>query len=596
MDEKVLHTILDEYQKKIDSDREKALEEALKIEASARQNGSEPLLAKSLLLSGRIYYRSTMYDKSLEKILEALPLCTSLGLINEEADCRNLIAICQYKYGDYAESLKNAFESLKITRKTKNRVLESTCCNTIGNCYLHLQEFDNALDYLNLALKIKDELLDEKGRAMILINLGNVYFEKREFEHCEKYYIEGLELKKKMEDWQGILICYNNLGNVAADFHKDVEKALDYYDKSHAISIAHNFDYYTAELYYLKASLYYNFDRNHEALECLNKCSEIALEKNYTHIVPNMTDMYAMVYYKIGDFQKACEYYRKSYTLVSETFKESSNSKIEYLNVMHRVELVQQEAEFHRSVNEELKTMNEKLIDLNNEKNEFLGMAAHDLKNPLSAISLSVAALRKLKDKYSPEQVDRKLEQIELTSMRMQDIIKNFLDINAIESGRINLNKKEIDILEILEKIVRDNQVLTERKGIKITSDCAFDKLVILGDYMGLHEIFENLFSNSVKYSPLQSEVTVRCEKDITKQFAIISFIDEGVGIKEEEMSKLFKKFSKLSTKPTAGENSTGLGLSIVKKLIDSMDGEVWCESVYGQGSNFRVKFKLVSD
>lgn len=596
MDEKVLHTILDEYQKKIDSDREKALEEALKIEASARQNGSEPLLAKSLLLSGRIYYRSTMYDKSLEKILEALPLCTSLGLINEEADCRNLIAICQYKYGDYAESLKNAFESLKITRKTKNRVLESTCCNTIGNCYLHLQEFDNALDYLNLALKIKDELLDEKGRAMILINLGNVYFEKREFEHCEKYYIEGLELKKKMEDWQGILICYNNLGNVAADFHKDVEKALDYYDKSHAISIEHNFDYYTAELYYLKASLYYNFDRNHEALECLNKCSEIALEKNYTHIVPNMTDMYAMVYYKIGDFQKACEYYRKSYTLVSETFKESSNSKIEYLNVMHRVELVQQEAEFHRSVNEELKTMNEKLIDLNNEKNEFLGMAAHDLKNPLSAISLSVAALRKLKDKYSPEQVDRKLEQIELTSMRMQDIIKNFLDINAIESGRINLNKKEIDILEILEKIVRDNQVLTERKGIKINTECEFDKLVILGDYMGLHEIFENLFSNSVKYSPLQSEVTVRCEKDITKQFVIISFIDEGVGIKEEEMTKLFKKFSKLSSKPTAGENSTGLGLSIVKKLIESMDGEVWCESVYGQGSNFRVKFKLASN
>lgn len=594
MDEKVLNTVLEEYQKLVDTDREKALEEALRIEGIAREKKNEPLLAKSLLLSGRIYYRNTMYDKSLEKTLAALPICSSLGLVNEEADCRNLIAICQYKYGDYAESLKNAFESLKLTRKTKNRILESTCCNTIGNCYLHLKEFDNALDYLNIALKIKDELFDEKGRGMILINLGNVYFEKNEFLECEKYYNEGLEIKKKTEDLQGILICYNNLGNVAAYHYKDLNKALEYYEKSHALSMENGFDYYTAELYYLKASLYYHFEMYNEAIENLDKCSEISLANNYTHIIPNMTDMYGMVYYNIGDFKKACEYYRKSYTLVSETFKDSSNSKIEYLNVLHKVELVQQEAEFHRSVNEELKTVNEKLVDLNNEKNEFLGMAAHDLKNPLSAISLSVSALRKLKDKYSAEQIDRKLEQIELTSTRMQDIIKNFLDINAIESGRINLSAKEINVLEILEKVINDNNVLTERKGIKINTLCEFDKLIIMGDYMGLNEVFENLFSNSVKYSPLRSEVTVKCEKDLLKEHVIISFIDEGMGIKEEEMPKLFKKFSKLSTKPTAGENSTGLGLSIVKKLIESMGGEVWCESVYGKGSSFKTRFKLV--
>ncbi|MBS1513997.1 MAG: tetratricopeptide repeat-containing sensor histidine kinase [Bacteroidetes bacterium] len=593
MDENVLHTVLEEYQKLIDSDREKALEEALRIEAIAREKKSETLLAKALLLSGRIYYRGTLYEKSLEKNLEALPIFIALGLQSEEADCRNLIAVCQYKYGDFAESLKNAFESLKITRKTKNRLLESTCCNTIGNSYLHLQEFDNALDYLNLALKIKDELLDEKGRAMILINLGNVYFEKREYEHCEKYYSEALEIKQKMQDWQGILICYNNLGNLAADYHKNLQKALEYYDKSHALSIEHNFDYYTAELYYLKASLYYNFEMPEKALESLDKCSELSLENNYTHIIPNMTDLYGMVYYKIGDFQKACEYYRKSYTLVSETFKDSSNSKIEYLNVMHRVELIQQEAEFQRSINEELKTANEKLVELNNEKNEFLGIAAHDLKNPLSAISLSVAALRKLKDKYSPEQVDRKLEQIELTSMRMQDIIKNFLDINAIESGRINLNRKKINVLDILDKIISDNHVLTERKGIKLNMISDLQDVYIMGDYAGLMEVFENLFSNAIKYSPLKSEVTIKCEINEPKENVIVSFIDEGMGIKQEEMSKLFKKFSKLSTKPTAGENSTGLGLSIVKKLIESMDGEVWCESVYGEGSNFRVKFKL---
>lgn len=596
MDENVLHTVLEEYQKLIDTDRDKALEEALKIEGIAREKKSEPLLAKSLLLSGRIYYRSTVYDKSLEKTLEALPLCSSMGMQNEEADCRNLIAVCQYKYGDYAESLKNAFESLKLTRKTKNKILESTCCNTIGNCYLHLQEFDNALEYLNLALKIKDELFDEKGRSMILINLGNVYFGKEEYQLAEKYYNEGLEIKKKLQDFQGVLICYNNLGNVAADYYKDVDKALEYYNESLKISKDHEYDYYTAEIYFLLGSTSYNFKNYDKAIEYLNACGEIAFKNNYKQIISNMNDVLALLYYDTKDFEKAYEHYSKKYQLFLETYHESSKSKIEYLNVLHKVELVQQEAEFHRTVNEELKTMNEKLVELNNEKNEFLGMAAHDLKNPLSAISLSVSALRKLKDKYSPEQIDRKLEQIELTSMRMQDIIKNFLDINAIESGRINLSRKEVNIIEVLEKVISDNTVLTERKGIKIKTVCDFDKLVILGDFMGLNEVFENLFSNSVKYSPLKSEVTVKCEKDLLKQHVIVSFIDEGVGIKEEEMPKLFKKFSKLSTKPTAGENSTGLGLSIVKKLIESMEGEVWCESVYGEGSNFRVKFKLLSD
>ncbi len=596
MDENVLHSVLEEYQKLIDTDRDKALEEALKIEAIARKKKSDSLLAKSLLLSGRIYYRSTVYDKSLEKTLEALPLCSSLGMQNEEADCRNLIAVCQYKYGDYAESLKNAFESLKLTRKTKNKILESTCCNTIGNCYLHLQEFDNALEYLNLALKIKDELFDEKGRSMILINLGNVYFGKEEYVLAEKFYNEGLQIKKKLQDYQGVLICYNNLGNIAADYYRDVDKALKFYNESLKISKEHGFDYYTAEIYFLLGSNSYNFKNYDKAIEYLNACGEIAYKNNYKQIISNMNDVLALVYYDTKNFQKAYDHYSQKYQLFLETYHESSKSKIEYLNVLHKVELVQQEAEFHRTVNEELKTVNEKLVELNNEKNEFLGMAAHDLKNPLSAISLSVSALRKLKDKYTPEQVDRKLAQIELTSTRMQDIIKNFLDINAIESGRMNLSRNEINIIEVLEKVISDNTVLTERKGIKLNLVSEYEKIIVLADYMGLNEVFENLFSNSIKYSPLKSEVTIKCEKDLLKQNVIVSFIDEGMGIKEEEKSKLFKKFSKLSTKPTAGENSTGLGLSIVKKLIETMGGEVWCESTYGEGSNFRTRFKLVSD
>ena len=596
MDEKALHNILEEYQKNVDADREKALEEALRIEKIAREEKLDTLLAKSLLLSGRVYYRNTLYDKSLEKILEALPLFSASGLYGEEGDCRNLLAVCQYKYGDYAESLNNAFEALKLTRKTNNRILESTCCNTIGNCYLHLTEFQHALDYFNLALKIKDELSDEKGRGMILINLGNVYFHKQEYETAEKFYTDGLEIKKKYNDFQGLLICYNNLGNIAADYYVNSDKAMEYYNKSLQISRENNFDYYEAEIHFLIAAVYYNFNEYQKSLDSLEKCSEIAVKNNYRHIMRNMYETYAQVYFTMKEFEKACEYYSKSYELVADTYKESSNSKIEYLNVLHKVELAKQETEFHKNVNEELKAVNEQLLVLNNEKNEFLGIAAHDLQNPLNSISLSVSALRRLKDKYTPEQVERKLEQIETVSIRMQEIIKNLLDINAIESGNFNVTKKPMDINKILNDVISENSIIAEKKNIKINFKSSMQNPRITGDLLALHEVFHNLISNTIKYSHPKSEVTIKCEADNDEKYLIMNFIDKGVGIREEEMNLLFKKFSKLSSKPTAGENSTGLGLSIVKRLVESMEGNIRCESTYGKGSNFIVQFELLKD
>jgi len=467
---------------------------------------------------------------------------------------------------------------------------------TIGNCYLHLNEFAQALEYFNLALKIKEELADEKGRGMILINLGNVYFNKKEYESAEKFYNEGLEIKKKYNDYQGLLICYNNLGNIAADYYVNSDKAMEYYNKSLQISIDNNFDYYEAEIYFLIAAVYYNFNEYHKSLDSLYKCSEIALRNNYKHIIRNMYETYAQIYFTMKDFEKACEYYAKSYELVADTYKESSNSKIEYLNVLHKVELAKQETEFHKNINEELKVMNEQLVELNNEKNEFLGIAAHDLQNPLNAISLSVGALRRLRNKYNPQQVERKLEQIETVSIRMQEIIKNLLDINAIESGKFNLTKKEIDVQKILTDVISENSIISEKKNIKINFKSEFNTPVIIGDTLALHEVFHNLLSNSIKYSYPKSEITIKCEKDETGNNIKINFIDKGVGIRAEEMDLLFKKFSKLSSKPTAGENSTGLGLSIVKRLVESMNGTIECESEHSVGSNFIVKFELVND
>jgi signal transduction histidine kinase len=172
----------------------------------------------------------------------------------------------------------------------------------------------------------------------------------------------------------------------------------------------------------------------------------------------------------------------------------------------------------------------------------------------------------------------------------MQLIIKNMLDINAIEEGRLNLHFEEFDIKLLLKKIIDEFTIAASQKEIKINFESNDDKVIFKTDGSSLTEIIENLLSNAIKYSPNGKTVHVKCFK---KNYnAVIEIIDEGLGFTEEDKKSVFHKFARLSAKPTGGEHSTGLGLSIVKKLTDILGGEVTFESEPGKGSTFRLTFK----
>lgn len=374
MDLETIENTLDFVCKNVDSDRENALKESLKVELFSRQSKNEHALARSLLLSSRIYFRNNKFDSSLEKSLEALTYFSSWDLQNEKAEALDLIARCQYQYGDYAECLKNAFDALNISHDTKNKVLEAICCNTIGNSYHNLYESENALYYFDLALKLKDELNDKKGRSTVLINLGNVYFFKEDYKKADEYYIQALEIREELNDSRGMLICYNNLGNVQIDYYKNFEKGLEYYYKSLEIAKKFNYENHGAEILYLIAEHYFLRDEFDKSLNILKECDEIAVKNNYKPVISNVYQLYSKVYKATKEFEKACKYYDKSLDLITETYKETSNAKIEYLNVRQKVKLAKQESEILDLKNKELKEVNENLLELNVENlhNEIL--------------------------------------------------------------------------------------------------------------------------------------------------------------------------------------------------------------------------------
>lgn len=239
--------------------------------------------------------------------------------------------------------------------------------------------------------------------------------------------------------------------------------------------------------------------------------------------------------------------------------------------------------------NQQLFDNNQKLAELNREKNEFLGIVVHDLKNPLSGILGLAEFILETEGDMSQEELLECAGTIRDGSKSMFQLITNLLDINAIESGRINMQLQLTDIYPILHTIVKHYTAWAEKKHIQINLQAVTMNYIAYIDDQIAAQILDNLISNAIKYSPLGKNIYLRLY-DQTHHIRC-EIIDEGQGMSLEDQKKLFSKFTRLTAKPTADEHSNGLGLFIVKKLADAMHVTVECQSELGKGTTFIVEF-----
>jgi ligand-binding sensor domain-containing protein/signal transduction histidine kinase len=244
--------------------------------------------------------------------------------------------------------------------------------------------------------------------------------------------------------------------------------------------------------------------------------------------------------------------------------------------------------ELERMVDErtaELVRVNEELLRANRMQDELQRIAVHDLKNPLQAI-MGAADLIKLQGRERAGGV-MLAEKISLASQRMLTLINEMLEISRFERGDIQLELQSVDIGQLLMLAADGFTDLMRRKEQRLELDLEPDCLVS-GDLEWLKEIFDNLISNAVKFSPFQSRIAIAARRREGK--VLVSVRDQGPGFTEEDKVKLFKKFQRLSARPTGGESSTGLGLSIAELLVRKHQGRIWAESEPGGGSTFFVE------
>ncbi len=228
----------------------------------------------------------------------------------------------------------------------------------------------------------------------------------------------------------------------------------------------------------------------------------------------------------------------------------------------------------------------EELVKLNKEKDGILGVVAHDLRSPIN----NIQGLTQLLESINLKEDEPKpyFDRIKSSIGQMHQLINDLLDISNFQNAEtISLHVEEVNIDALLAELLEVAEKDAEPKQQKLTIN-ATKGLLLSTDRFLLWRVLENLISNAIKFSPEGKAISVGAKKiNNAIEFTIH---DEGPGFSEEDKQKMFRKFQKLSAMPTGGEHSTGLGLSIVKMIVDKLGGSIRVESKMGEGSCFYVK------
>lgn len=235
---------------------------------------------------------------------------------------------------------------------------------------------------------------------------------------------------------------------------------------------------------------------------------------------------------------------------------------------------------------EDLENRIEQLHDLALEKHQLMSMVSHDLKGPFNRIFALVQLMLLTPENLTDDQKDYlgKIHQIIADGLTM---IRNVLDNRRMEDRGIEVSLEMLNAAQLTASLLKNYISLAAKKKVKISFSSP-EKIMLVSDKMSLSRILENLLSNALKFTPLNKHLFVRLEEGPTH--VVIEVEDEGPGISKTDQQKLYQKFQPLTAKPTGGESSTGLGLSIVKALTEKLGGTVECESDEGKGAKFTVR------
>lgn len=588
---KNLSTLIDEGTKIRQSMPADALVMFKEALSESELNSDEEYMAISLFNIAITYLILTDYDKSISYFQKALN--TEYALNNPElyAEILRGIAGNHARKYNYKEALKYFYLSESASIQSWNMPNLHMVYQGIASLYTKLKLYKRALSYTERSLEIAVQSGEDEPLQASLMSIGACYYKMKEYDKAREYLDESLKLSSNDFAEANALHFISHIKFDEGCYEESQKLAL------RQIEICRENNYHEFEALGLRQLGRIRFENGKysEALEYFQKTLDVVKDKGDRTIrfaaLQNMIETYKIT----GNKEKITELYPVLYKEHVKHLEDDIKLKIEQIDLENESASIKKQIEIEKENNTNLKkallsvnALNDELKTMHEEKNNLMGILAHDLKNPLQSILSSLKLIRQEKEDTGFR--DEMENNIKEQSGRMLNLINRLLDYRAIESGSIPLNISSFVSTELSEKLMKNARINAVKKDIEIISECTCGGMKLVTDMEILYQVLENLLSNSIKFSPPGSRIYLRCFNNVG--YDLFEIEDEGPGFSESDRKRLYSNFAKLSAKPTGNEHSTGLGLSIVKKLCDLLGAEIMLSSIEQKGSKFTIKLK----
>ncbi|MCG8697242.1 MAG: tetratricopeptide repeat-containing sensor histidine kinase [Bacteroidales bacterium] len=530
-------------------------------------------------------------------------------------------------------ALNRFIESVKIHESNEHAIALATNFNYISSVYNSQHNLSNAVYYQKKAIEIMRKHDDPFRLASFLNNLGYTYYEHQLYDSALTCYREALEIYNSIDYEFGAAYCIGNIGLVYCYTNRYKEstknllgaiETLEEYDDYYALSefltvysrILQHEGSFNEALQNARLGFQYASSNNR-----LNFKQEAAyrLSKIFADIEKfDSAYYYQGLHYELSDSIRNIETVLRMANLRTSYEVEQKQTQVDVLNKKRIIRVViiigltviivltillvllyynnwKKARRFSATLEcrkKESDQQRAELSDLNNIKDRFFSIISHDLRGPISSIGGITLIIKKSIDTIDPKRLHEVVEYIDQTVISLTGLLDNLLNWALNQQGQFPLKIEHVDTKTTIEDVVKMLSTVSKHKEIKVELNLG-KYLIIRADKNTLMTVFRNLLSNAYKFTPSGGSISISSRLNENNKVEI-TFKDKGVGIPEEKLKTIFLLHENKSTKGTANEKGTGLGLTLVQDFVQLNNGKINVDSTVGFGTTFTLCFPQI--
>jgi len=529
--------------------------------------------------------------------------------------------------GDYEKALEFDLKALKISEILEDTKLQAKLLNNIGIDFYRLTNYDKALSYFSQAQLIYNQIDDTLGMGDSYNNIGMIYDDMHKPDSALIFYQNAYNLFLEIDRKDAVADVLNNLAGVyyqKAEFDKVLKYALQSLDIQKEIGNEHKISYTLINI----GVLYFSLGNYSKAIEYELEGIAIAQKIGSLPFIRFGCKNIAEAYSKIGDYEKAYKYHVEYAAANDSIFNKDMVTSMNEMQTKYETEKKEQQIEILEQkskidnlkyqrirlfglsllvvlililviivilyrqnkqkalTNELLSDKNEELKVLNATKDKFFAIISHDLKNPLSGFYAITNSIDDYFEDINKDDLHTYIRELRTSSRQLKDLLYDLLQWAALQTKEIAETPQEVNINKLVEETISFLQASIKEKKHRISNKISYNTVVNIDNNM-ISVIFRNLIANAIKFTPENGEISIY-EQNFNNQIKF--FVkDSGIGMSENDMKKLFRIDIDTKTIGSSPEKGTGLGLILVKEMVEKLNGQIKVESKIGKGSTFII-------